>query len=150
MLFSFVGRFPDHRPKRIIGDWHATMFAAARIDESAPASEVPVWGRGSEALRRLARQLRHMFAAGFDVPAFVLRVRPDALPRRPLATVVSLQLSGLHHPEAPTRLRAEGRNEVAGFGHTVHSATVDPGQVHPRAVVPLWPAVLNEAELAHG
>jgi len=42
MLFSFVGRFPDHRPKRIIGDWHVTMFAAFRIDESAPASEVPI------------------------------------------------------------------------------------------------------------
>jgi hypothetical protein len=41
MLFSFVRRFPDHRPKRIIGNWHATMFAASRIDESAPASEVP-------------------------------------------------------------------------------------------------------------
>jgi hypothetical protein len=41
MVFSFVGRFPDHRPKRIIGDWHATMFAASRIDDSAPASQVP-------------------------------------------------------------------------------------------------------------
>lgn len=37
MLFSFVGRFPDHRTKRIIGDWHEAMFAASRIDESAPA-----------------------------------------------------------------------------------------------------------------
>ncbi len=43
MLFSFIGRFPDHRPKRIIGDWHATMFAASRIDEPAPAADVPQW-----------------------------------------------------------------------------------------------------------
>jgi len=70
-----------------------------------------------------------VFPARLDVPPAPLDVLPLALPCRLLSAVGRLELAGLHHAEAPTRLRAEGHYQVAGLGHPVHDATVDRGRV---------------------
>ncbi len=46
----------------------------------------------------------------------------NAVPGRLLPTMGGLQLPGLHHREAASRLGAEGHDEVAGFGHPVPGA----------------------------
>ncbi len=66
-----------------------------------------------------------MLSARLDVPSPPLDVSPYVLPRRLPAAVRGLELAGLDHPEAPARLRDEGGDEVAGFGHAVYGSRVD-------------------------
>ena len=45
-----------------------------------------------------------------------------------------LAMGAVDHPEAPVWMRAEGDDDVAGFGHRVHGSTVE-GAVTARGIV---------------
>jgi hypothetical protein len=88
-------------------------------------NETLVGSRGSDG----ASRLRSVLSARLHVPAAPGAVPPDAFPRRLSAAVRGLKLAGLDHPEAPSRLGAEGGDEVPGLEHVAgalgHRAEVD-------------------------
>jgi len=87
----------------------------------------------SEALSRPASRLRRMLPTRLDVPAVALSIGPDALPLWLPSAVGGLQLDGLNHPEASSRLGTEGIDEVAGFRHPVHVPDRRPRSGHDDA-----------------
>ena len=60
-----------------------------------------------------------------DLPVAARPVPPDSFPRWFTVTVSGLELVGVDHPEAPTRLGTEGDDEVAWFRHRGHGQTVE-------------------------
>jgi len=102
-------------------------LTVAQVGTSGPkAWKVGPFSACSESLRRPTTHLRRVLSTRLDVPLVPPAVLPLALPRWRQPAVVRLKLAGLHHAEAPPRLRAECGDEVAGLGHG-HGSRVDLG-----------------------
>jgi hypothetical protein len=64
-----------------------------------------------------------MVRAGLNLPGPPLDIPPASFPHGHLVTVVGLQLHGVDHPEATSRLHREGDDGVARLRHVTHEGT---------------------------